>query len=179
MSYYVIQVKTGGEERYLKLAKQAIDETATTETNLHWPRRKLRVRKQGEFRDILAPIFPGYIFFETDNIGTDIYWTLRKTDGFLRFLRDNSKIDPLAGTDRELLIHFLKLGEVVDKSRAYFDENKRICIVEGALKGLEGQIVKVDRRKQRAKVRLSLYENSFLIDFGYELLILSGEHEKG
>jgi len=28
--------------------------------------------------------------------------------------------------------------------------------------------VRVDRRKRRARVRLELYENSFLIDFGFE-----------
>ena len=64
----------------------------------------------------------------------------------------------------------MKLGEVVEKSKVYFDENNRIRIAEGALKGLEGRIVKVDRRKKRAKVSLSLYEDSFQIDFGFELM---------
>jgi transcriptional antiterminator NusG len=34
--------------------------------------------------------------------------------------------------------------------------------------GLEGYIVKVDRRKKRARVKLSLYQNSFAIDFAFE-----------
>ena len=62
------------------------------------------------------------------------------------------------------------MGEVVEKSKVYFDENKRIRVTEGALKGLEGHIVKVDKRKRRAKVKLALYDDSFLIDFGFELM---------
>ncbi len=53
---------------------------------------------------------------------------------------------------------------------AFFDENKRIRIVAGPLKNLEGMIVRVDRRKGRARVRLALYEDSFEVDFGFEAL---------
>jgi transcriptional antiterminator NusG len=40
---------------------------------------------------------------------------------------------------------------------------------------MEGLIVKVDRRKGRARVRLELYENSFLIDFGFDALEQAGD----
>ena len=51
-----------------------------------------------------------------------------------------------------------------------FDEHNRIRVISGPLKGLEGQIVKVDRRKGRARVKLELYEDSFMIDFGFDSL---------
>ena len=35
---------------------------------------------------------------------------------------------------------------------------------------IRDSIVRVDRRKGRARVRLELYENSFLIDFGFEAI---------
>ena len=77
-------------------------------------------------------------------------------------------------------MHFsASFGEVLDKSKVQFDENKRIRVVHGALKGLEGKIVKVDRRKQRAKVSLSLYDSAFLIDFGFDLLESVHEKPKG
>jgi transcriptional antiterminator NusG len=61
-------------------------------------------------------------------------------------------------------------GQVIDKSVVYFDTGKRIRVVSGPLKELEGKIVKVDRRKGRAKVKLDMFENEFLIDFGFEAL---------
>ena len=181
MRYYVIQVRTGGEDKYLKLARRAI-QTAGIDANdigtLLWPRRRLRIRKKGIERDSLASIFPGYIFLETDDLETSAYWLLKRVSGFYKFLKDNHHIEPLGGEDRELLMHFLAFGEVVEKSRAYFDENKRIKIVDGALRGMEGRIVKVDRRKKRAKVLLNLYQNSFFIDFGFELLESVKENEE-
>ena len=51
-----------------------------------------------------------------------------------------------------------------------FDANQRIVVEKGPMKGLEGQIIKVDKRKKRARVRLDLYDSTFEIDFGFELL---------
>lgn len=171
MNYYVLQVKTGGEEKFLKSANRSFARTGIESPPLLiWPRRRLRIRRQGKTKDVLAPIFPGYIFLEADVVEIDVYWAVRKGIGFYKFLRSNREIEPLSGQDKQLLQHFLRLGEVVEKSKVYFDENKRIRVTEGALKGLEGNVVKVDRRKRRAKVKLSLYDDSFLIDFGFEVM---------
>ena len=137
---------------------------------LIWPRRILTIRRKGVMKDTLAPIFPGYLFLETEQLHPDVYWTFKKIDGFFRFLKSNTEIEPLYGDDRELLLHFLSYGEIVSKSQVFFDENQRIRVLSGPLSGLEGKIVKVNKRKKRAKVKLQLYEDSFLIDFGLEIL---------
>lgn len=173
MNYYVIQVRTGGESKYISLARRAIlttPDSGLSPDSLLWPRRKLRIRKRGVEREKDAPIFPGYVFLEAEELDGDAYWLLRRTPGFYRYLKDNQNVEPLRGSDRSTLMHFLSFGEVVQKSKVYFDENKRIRVIHGALKGLEGRIVKVDRRKKRARVQLSLYEDSFHIDFGFEVL---------
>ena len=179
MNYYAIQVKTKSEDKYLKMAEYMLDVNSIEPQDrptFIWPRRKLTIRKQGRSREHLAPIFPGYLFLETETILPDVYWTLRKVTGFFRFLQNNQKIEPLGGIDRELLLHFLSFGEVVDKSTVYFDKNQKIRVMNGPMKGLEGRVIKVDKRKQRAKIRLDLYNNSFCIDFGFELL--EGVNEK-
>jgi transcriptional antiterminator NusG len=137
---------------------------------LIWPRRTLTIRRKGVMKDTLAPIFPGYLFLETEQLHPDVYWTFKKIDGFFRFLKSNTEIEPLYGDDRELLLHFLSYGEIVSKSQVFFDENQRIRVLSGPLSGLAGKIVKVNKRKKRAKVKLQLYEDSFLIDFGLEIL---------
>jgi len=176
MNYYVIQVKTGGEETFLRSAREALTgDNSDTESRIFWPRRSLRIRKKGKTRDVVSAIFPGYVFLETESLSNDTFWALRRSIGFYKFLRNNHDVQALSGHDKDLLLHFLKVGEVVEKSKVFFDENSRIRVIEGALKGLEGSIVKVDRRKKRAKVSLSLYEDSFLIDFGFELM----EHVEG
>jgi transcriptional antiterminator NusG len=64
----------------------------------------------------------------------------------------------------------MSFGKVADISKVRFDEDDRIVVVEGPLKDLEGLIVKVDIRKRRAKIRLDMCENSFLVDLGFEIL---------
>ncbi|MBT3274496.1 MAG: antiterminator LoaP [Spirochaetales bacterium] len=178
MKYYVIQVKTGGEEKFLKLARQVIDNPELQNPiDLVWPRRRLKIRRKGKTADALAPIFPGYVFLESESIEPIVFWGLRRTPGFFRFLKSNHSIEPLSGKDREMLLHFLSFGEIVEKSTVIFDENERIRVREGALKGMEGRIIKVDKRKRRAKISLSLYDDSFQIDFGFEVIEPVERHE--
>jgi transcriptional antiterminator NusG len=140
------------------------------EARFIWLRRSLRIRKRGEWIETLAPIFPGYLFVEAQDISTEFFLKVKRIPGFFRFLLSNENIEPLSEGDKKLLSYFLSFGQVIDKSVVYFDTGKRIRVVSGPLKELEGKIVKVDRRKGRAKVKLDMFENEFLIDFGFEAL---------
>lgn len=165
MNYYVVQVRTGEEEQFLRRVRPSIDDAGV---RILWPRRRLSIRRRGRTHQVMAPIFPGYVFAECAEIDKELYWIVRRTDGFLRFLPDNHNVQPLAPGDRKLLLHFLSFGEVVEKSTVSFTNDARIHVLEGPLKGLEGRIVKVDRRKGRARVKLDLYNESFLVDFGFQ-----------
>jgi transcription termination/antitermination protein NusG len=165
MLYFALQVRTGKEAHFIEIARRR-----HPKVYMLWPRRRLRIRRGGEWKDSLAPLFPGYLFLRADDFD-DIPWhQIRSLPDFIRFLPSNDRIVPLDDRDRATLNHFLAFGEVVDKSVVTFDENRRIRVVSGPLQGLEGRIVKVDRRKGRAKVRLDIYADAFEIDFGFEIL---------
>jgi len=167
MPFFALQVWTGNEARFLTLAERT---RAGTGVRFLWPRRSLRIRRAGVWRDSVSPIFPSYVFVQSVGIDPDLYAVLKRTPGFVRFLPSNEALAPLEPKDQALLSHFLSFGEVVEKSAAYFDENRRIRVISGPLKNLEGMIVRVDRRKGRARVRLEMYEDSFEVDFGFEAL---------
>ena len=167
MPYFVIHLKTRSEDEFITRAESMLDDG---EVRFIWLRRSLRIRKRGEWTETLAPIFPGYLFIEVQEITPELYLKIKRIPGFFRFLQSNENIEPLSETDTKLLLHFLSFGQVVEKSTVYFDEGNRIRVLDGPLKELEGKIVKVDRRKGRAKVKLDMFENSFFIDFGFEAL---------
>lgn len=167
MPYFVIHLKTRSEEKFISVAESMLDDG---EARFIWLRRSLRIRKRGEWIETLAPIFPGYLFVEAQEISPELLLKVKRIPGFFRFLQSNENIEPLSEGDKKLLSYFLSFGQVVDKSVVYFDTGKRIRVVSGPLKELEGKIVKVDRRKGRAKVKLDMFENAFLIDFGFEAL---------
>lgn len=168
MEYYAIQVKTGSEEKYINLFKIKHPENNIF---LHFLQRRMPIRRGGKINHELAPIFPGYIFIETSGtLPIPVYWDLRRTEGFFRFLKSNQDVQPLTGHDLELVSHFIKSGSIAEKSLVYFDEHDRIVVQEGPLKGLEGSIIKVDKRKGRAKIRLDLDNAPFTIDLAFEVI---------
>ena len=82
--------------------------------------------------------------------------------------KSNSEITPLAGKDLEIIRHFMGLGPKIGPSLVRFDENDRILVIECPLKGFEGCIIKVDRRKQRAKIRVDFAGSSHTMDLSFE-----------
>jgi len=170
MNYYALQVKTRCENKFIKLFKALHPEIPFP---IYFPQRRLDIRRKGRIKPSMSAVFPGYVFIEAD-CDDEIkkkQWEFRRTEGFYRFLRSNQEITPLADQDLELVLHFIKnAGPVAGRSKVYFNENSRIVVVEGPLMGLEGRIVKVDKRKGRAKVSLDLYNDSFTIDLAFEVI---------
>lgn len=166
MPLFAIQVKSRAEERFVKLLGVNLPGVV-----LHFLKRKLSIRRAGKSIDELSPVFPGYVFLEADDFPASALVAARSTGLMYKFLPSNDDIQPLSERDRQLLSHFLRLGKVVGPSLAEFDAEDRICIVEGPLVGLEGNIVSVNKRKRRAKLRLDLCGDSFYVDLGYELLV--------
>jgi transcriptional antiterminator NusG len=170
MNYYAIQVKTRAENRFIKLFKALHPDVSFP---IYFPQRCLDIRKNGLIKPSMSAVFPGYIFIEAEHDDEILanQWEFRRTEGFYRFLRSNQEITPLADRDLELVLHFIKnAGPVAGRSKVYFNEDSRIVVVEGPLMGLEGRIVKVDRRKGRAKIMLDLYNDSFSIDLAFEVI---------
>ena len=169
MHYYTIQVQTRGEEKFIRLFKALHPDIPLS---LHFPRRRVDIRRKGSVRQSTAAVFPGYIFVEAEAEEIQTHqWAFRRTDGFFRFLKSNQDITALADKDLELVLHFIKkAGPVAGISRVYFNEHSRIIVIEGPLMGLEGRIIKVDKRKKRAKVKLNLYNDSFAIDLAFEVM---------
>ncbi|MDR2595953.1 MAG: antiterminator LoaP [Treponema sp.] len=177
MNYYAIQVKTRSEDKFIKLFKARNPEITLP---IHFPKRLLDIRRKGKKSPHTSAVFPGYLFIEAENDDEirAFQWEFRQTEGFYRFLKSNTDITPLADRDLELVLHFINGGQIAGRSKVYFNENSRIVVVEGPLIGLEGRIIKVDKRKGRAKIKLDLYNDSFSIDLAFEV-IGALEHDKG
>ena len=177
LKYYALQVKTRAEDKYIRLFRATHPEVPFS---VYFPQRRIDIRRRGAIRQTTAAVFPGYVFVEVDDEQADMlyhHWAFRRTDGFYRFLRSNQNIMPLENRDLELVLHFIKkVGPVAGISKVYFNENARIVVIEGPMVGLEGKIIKVDKRKGRAKIKLDLYDDSFAIDLAFEVIGVMGQH---
>jgi len=177
MLYYAIQVRSADEEAFIARLLKVFP---SDDRRLFAPKRILKEMRKGKAIPRARTVFPGYVFLETEELDSETRWSVRRTRGFLRFLNETSNPTPLDDRDRQLLLRFISFGKAADISKVTFDENERIVVLEGPLKGLEGQIVKVDRRRGRAKVKLDMCEQGFLVDFGFEAVtkVAKGEESE-
>jgi transcriptional antiterminator NusG len=168
--YYAAHVRMKSEEAFMSSFYRKYPDAGL---NIYFPQRELRERKVGRMYLKLHPVFGGYVFFEISGDDNIINYKeqIGSIKGFYRFLHSNACIAEITGRDLEIILHFIKLkGSIAGVSKVKFDEDDRIVVIDGVLKGLEGNIVKVDRRKGRAKIRLNLYEDSFLIDLSFQAI---------
>jgi transcriptional antiterminator NusG len=177
MDYYAVQVWTGKENEFA----DRISADPRMRSTVIVPKRTIVMRKAGRERKIEKPLFTGYVFVATETPGLDLIqrWALRTTHFYIRTLPTSADPMPVKEKDRRLLAHFMSFGKVADISKVHFDADDRIVVVEGPLKGIEGLIVRVDKRKRRAKIRLDMCENSFLVDLGFEIIDKSAKGTGG
>ncbi|MGM0432691.1 MAG: antiterminator LoaP [Spirochaetota bacterium] len=165
---YLIQVMTGKEQYFIKHAKRSA-EIQQLLCKLIVPRREMTIRRRGKHFKQIKPIFPGYVFWETDDPVPEVRQMLRRQPGFVRLIKDRQgSMLPLTNEDRMIISNLTSDGEIARRSLVFFDEKNRVRILKGPLKGNEGYITKVDRRKQRVTVELQVYEKRFKIAFEYE-----------
>jgi transcriptional antiterminator NusG len=169
--YYAGHVRDRCEEAFIKRFRK--DYPELDGIAVYFPKRKLREKKAGKTEIKTRPVFAGYVFFEINGNDDILRYSaaLKSAEGFYRFLHSNANIAEISGRDLEIILRFIKLkNATAGISKVRFDENNKIVVTEGAMKGLEGNIVRVDRRKGRAKVRLDLYNDTFLIDLSFEAI---------
>ena len=88
-------------------------------------------------------MFASYIIVQTVNeVDAQTLAELKKLPDFYHFLNSNTDIVPLSDRDLSIIQHFLGLGPKIGSSLVRFDENDRIVVIEGPLKGIEGSIPK-------------------------------------
>ena len=168
MNYYIIQVATGREQNFIDSLQNKVPELAQAH-NFIYLTRELYIRRQGKTLRELQPVFPSYIIMQTTGtVLTKTLQALKSLPDFYHFLKSNSDITPLAGNDLAVIQHFLGLGPRIGPSLVRFDENERIVVIEGPLKGIEGSIIKVDRRKQRARIQVEFAGGVHTMDLSFD-----------
>ena len=164
MEYYCIMVKTGAEEAFKADFEKVLHESDAT-AELFFFKKKMRTSKKLEYEQAL---FPGYVFLAIRHLEPGLVKAAHMNRSFYHFLPSNTDIHQLEGKDLEYLANLRKFGEVQGISKAYFNENMRIVITDGPLMGFAGNIIKVNRKRQRVTVKLDLCNSTLKFDLAYD-----------
>ena len=164
-AWYVLFVKANQEEKVKKILEKEVGD----EYQFIVPTRELKERKNGKWRFVKRKLFPGYILIK-GILNIEIYYKIKKVNGIIKLLSSENEVLTVDESElRVLKILIDNDGNNIGISRLY-KENDGVKIIAGPLMGLEGQIVKVDSRKGRAKVSLSFMNEERIVELGIEVV---------
>ncbi len=153
--YYVVQVKTGKEQKAIEdILKNKPDNDP--DFDVFAPYRKTQRKFHGEWKEVIERCFPGYIFVETNNV-KELFRQLYFTPGFTKLLgreADTENFVPL-NEDESRMIDILynkNTDHITEISNIEVREGEMIRVLDGPLAGLETQIKKVNLHKRTVLV---------------------------
>ena len=124
--WYVVQVRTGDER---KLAARLQLEVKAEGEDIFVPLFERRKSIRGEWTKVTTPLFPGYIFFQTDNV-KDFYLRLKKINAFTRILGTESGFSSIS-PDEEKFLRILIGDDYIAQESVGVIEGDKITINYG------------------------------------------------
>lgn len=148
--YYVIQVKTGKEQKAIDdINKNRPDEESF---DVFAPYRKIIKKFKGVEKECIERCFPGYIFVETDNV-KELFRQLYFTPGFQKLLGREEGTDNFVPLDQDEsrmvdILYSKNNNRITEISNIEVKEGETIRVLDGPLMGLETKIKKVNLHKR-------------------------------
>ena len=170
--YYVIQVKTGKEDKAIEDIKKYKGDDLNFD--VFSPYRITLRKYKGEWKEHRERCFPGYIFVETNDakqLFFDLYWV----EDFTKLLgREGLTYNFLPLSEEESRVIDILYNENEDRTTKISDieviEGDKIRIVSGPLQGIESVIKKVNLHKRLVTVELSVCNRTVDVEVGINII---------
>jgi transcriptional antiterminator NusG len=162
--WHVVFAVTGDEERVKERIKYRLSDDYTVMV----PKRKLKIRKGGIWSVETKVLFPGYVLIN-GVISPDIYYRLKNIPSVLKLLKTGTAVAQIEKSEMTVISKLICNSEEIGFSKVLV-ENGQVRVVDGPLFSLEGIILKIDHRKERAKVRLNFLGEERTVDLGISLI---------
>ena len=156
--YYVIQVKTGKEQKAIDdIMKNKPDDASF---DVFAPYRKTLRKYKGVMKEVVERCFPGYVFVET-NDAKKLFFELYWIPGFTKLLgreADTYNFVPLDKDESRMIdiLYSETNNRITEISNIQVKEGQTIKVLSGPLLGLETQIKKVNLHKRTVTVEFKM-----------------------
>lgn len=161
-NWYVVHTCTGDETKIYKTAHGGAE-------TVYMPLKEVLHKRGDTFIKKRGPLFPGYLFVQehianfVDNVRQG------DLDVWLKPLGQQGKPLPVKKEEMEFIFKLAENG-VVGVSKGYMAEDGKVQIVEGPMKGMEADILFVDKRRKKAKVQFELFNRRIDVTLALEIL---------
>lgn len=166
--WYVVQVRTGNEDKMIAECKRAIPEEVLERCFIPYIEEKKKIN--GKIQKVRKHMFPGYIFLISDKLD-ELKVGLKKVFGFAKILKTGDDVVPISEKEVDLLKRFgLDEKEIVEMSEGII-EGTEIIVTEGPLIGLETFIKRINRHKRKAWIETEMFGRKQEIEIGLEIVM--------
>jgi transcriptional antiterminator NusG len=181
MNWHALLVETGKEELVRKIIFKYMGDSVV---DVVIPKRRLQERKQGKTYEVFKNMFPGYLLVNA-RMHTKTFNNLKRMPIFNRLLHkydwrnknevtteDTFEENLLSKIDKEemtLLLQLIDDNGIINYSTICVI-NAKVKVIDGPLKGMDGLIKKLDRRKNRARIAINFMGTEKRLDVGIEML---------
>lgn len=148
MKWYVLHVKTGQEikVRDTLQGRQIIAKV---------PREIVPTRTGGTWVDKEKTLIPGYVFVGTDDLSHKEYYAALRIPEVMRFL--GTPPQAISYLEAEYIGLLTPADGPLQPSVLAVDDKDGVpTVASGLLLNFPGEVVKIDKRRRRAKVRITL-----------------------
>jgi len=153
--WYAAFVMTGQEDKIVARISDSLAERKDAKVRLLVPKRSIRERKAGKVTEQIKVMFPGYVLIGTEQID-EVSRLIAEVKGVLRILKNDDEFQEIRLEEISRLVHMANDKGVIGESKIWLNENDRVEVISGPLKGYEGLITKLNRRKNRVAVNILL-----------------------
>lgn len=165
--WYVIQVMRGHEEAMASLISRVVPKSVLEEC--FYPQYATEMKVRGAWVPAQKPLFPGYLIGITGDPAT-LERHLLKMNEFARVLSQGDVFVPLAKEEVALIGGFTRPGDRVVPMSLGFKDGDRVIVSQGPLKGHEGLITDINRRKSTAYLSIDLCGRKVSVRMGLGVL---------
>lgn len=120
------------------------------------PKQVQHTWSKGRMVDVVHDLLPGYVLVYVEGEPMDVS-VLSSVEGFIRCLSvadgEKGRRYELGGSDEQFALMLLSQDGIIGKTKVY-QEGQMIRIVQGAYRGVETRILKVQRRNMRMQIEI-------------------------
>lgn len=165
--WYVIQTLSGEEDSLVKMMKKQL--SAESYADCFYMKREYALKVGGEYRVYLKPLFPAYVFIQTE-FPEDVYFELKRIPKLSKLLASEGEMFLKVSKDeQEFLESIQDEMHVVRRSLVQVDEEGQIVTAEGPLGKYLGCIVRQRLRKRSVWIEKELLGETREILLGIRL----------
>ncbi len=165
-NWYAVQVMTGKEDGTCVACKRVLDPEMLKDC--FTPKCERMKRYHGEWHKEERPMFPGYIFFVTNNI-EELHFEQKRLPQLTKILGIGAEFIPLAEKEVEMLTKIEDEHHLVKMSEGYI-EGDQIVITSGPMQDMGGKIKKIDRHKRIATIEMEMFGRKMDVVMGLEVV---------